>query len=532
MAPKDAPFKRRPWRLSLKLIYRMLVAPGIAVAMLVGAAAVSLGALGRIEGQFDELQARQLKVASTLGQQSRRLAVINTTLYRTIVVIESLDADSLAKTTRGMKEEVEAVRAELRLIRPMLDQHEAPRLDTVDAALEKYLGFALKAPETAVTNPGTAQSLLGNANRAFNEAGAAMEEVLKAANTSADGVAAEVKALVKQATWLVVGMAAVAAAAALAVAIWSVRDVVARVHSALAVSRAVADGHLDIQVPRSAGDEVGHLLESLRDTLNRLSGSMRDIQAATDAIRGASGEIAGGSQDLSSRTETAATSLEQTTALVAQLGATVDRSASVANEASRLAEGASTVAERGGQVVSGVVETMEQINASARRVFDIIGVIDGIAFQTNILALNAAVEAARAGEQGRGFAVVAGEVRTLAQRSAEAAREIKTLIGDSVARVDAGARLVGDAGMTMDEIVAAVQQVRRVIDEVAGIASAQTQSLADVQRAVSELDALTQQNAAMAEESAAASAQLKDQAGTLTAVVSKFRLPEATSSST
>ena len=262
---------------------------------------------------------------------------------------------------------------------------------------------------------------------------------------------------------------------------------------------------------------------SLQRSLGRLNAAMLSVSRSTGNIQTASGEIASGSTDLSQRTEQTASSLQQTAGAMAQLTGNVRQSAESASTANQLASSAVSAAQRGGEVVKQVVANMDQISSSSKRIADIIGTIDGIAFQTNILALNAAVEAARAGEQGRGFAVVASEVRSLAQRSAQAAREIKTLIGASVDKVDAGTRLVKDAGSTMGDIVASVQRVADIIREITSATQQQSQGIGQVNGAVNSLDQMTQQNAALVEESAAAAESLKDQAGRLNAVVARFR---------
>ncbi len=256
----------------------------------------------------------------------------------------------------------------------------------------------------------------------------------------------------------------------------------------------------------------------------RLHGTIGEVRHAVLAIDNAAGEIASGTNDLSARTERSASSLQQTASSMEVLNATVRHAAGNAETARELAETATRVATRGGEVMTRVVETMEQINDSSRRISDIIGTIDGIAFQTNILALNAAVEAARAGEQGRGFAVVAGEVRTLAQRSAQAAREIKALIGSSVEKVEAGTQLVGDAGSTMGDIVASVRRVGEVVTEISHAAREQTEGLGQIHTAIGQLDHMTQQNAALVEQSAAAALSMREQSARLTQAVSAFRL--------
>ncbi len=293
-----------------------------------------------------------------------------------------------------------------------------------------------------------------------------------------------------------------------------------------AAASRVADGDLG-PVPGAELAPAGSVLASLGAMQQSLARIVAQVRSASDSIATGSAQIATGNADLSQRTETQASNLAQTAASMDEMSASVRHNAETAQQATQLAGSASTVARQGGQVVGAVVATMQEISDSSRRIADITGVIDGIAFQTNILALNAAVEAARAGEQGRGFAVVAGEVRSLAHRAAEAAREIKTLIGNSVDKVEAGTRLVGDAGRTMDEIVAQVQRVADLIGEIGHATTEQTAGIAQVSTAVGGLDQATQQNAALVEESAAAAESLRQQAARLTTLVSVFRL-EAT----
>ncbi|MCH7344691.1 methyl-accepting chemotaxis protein [Pelomonas sp. CA6] len=286
----------------------------------------------------------------------------------------------------------------------------------------------------------------------------------------------------------------------------------------------IGAGDLRDEATQTRGDEVGDVQRALAQMKQSLRRVIGELRASSDSMQTASQEIASGNTDLSHRTEQTASNLQQAASSLAQLTTTVQQSADSARTANQLAGSAAEVAQRGGQVVSQVVSTMDEIDASAKKINDIIGVIDGIAFQTNILALNAAVEAARAGEQGRGFAVVAGEVRALAQRSAEAAKEIKSLIGNSVAKVEAGAQLVQDAGRTMGEIVASVQRVSDIIGEISASTVEQSQGIASVNGSVSQLDQMTQQNAALVEESAAAAESLSEQAGKLSHLVSQFQL--------
>ncbi|MBT9503439.1 MAG: hypothetical protein IV092_19505 [Burkholderiaceae bacterium] len=294
-----------------------------------------------------------------------------------------------------------------------------------------------------------------------------------------------------------------------------------QLEDALMLMRRVGGGDLRPVLTDAHPTSVVGVLASMTQGLGQLIGAVRDT---VDQLSSASTQIASSNTDLSQRTEAAASRLQQTCSSITQLSGNVGETAESARAANQLAESAASVAERGGNVVSEVVATMDEIQASSRRIGDIIGTIDGIAFQTNILALNAAVEAARAGEQGRGFAVVAAEVRALAQRSAQAAREIKGLIGSSVERVEAGSRLVSAAGSTMGEIVASVQRVSSIIGKITTAAGEQSSGIDEVNSAVSELEGMTQQNAALVEQSAAAAENLKEQAQRLTASVSAFRI--------
>ena len=309
---------------------------------------------------------------------------------------------------------------------------------------------------------------------------------------------------------------------------WVITHSVTRpLERAAAATRTMAGGDLSQPITSEGRDEVAELLQGLQHMQRSLHGVIGGLRQSALSIRTSSSEVAGGSQDLSSRTEQAAASLQQTASSMEQLSTNVRQNAESARTANQLVASAADAATRGGEVVTQVVATMEQISSSSGRIGDIIGVIDGIAFQTNILALNAAVEAARAGEQGRGFAVVASEVRSLAQRSAEAAREIKTLIGASVETVEGGAALVRHAGDSMQEIVASVKRVSDIIGEITAASSEQSDGIGQVNAAVSQLDEMTQQNAALVEQSAAAAESLNDHAVRLAEAVALSRLSES-----
>jgi len=323
---------------------------------------------------------------------------------------------------------------------------------------------------------------------------------------------------------LMIALGIIGVLAGVGLAIWITRSITRPLNEAVAVARQVAQGDLTTRINPVTTDETGQLLQALKEMNESLARTVGEVRNSTETIATASGEIASGNLDLSSRTEAQASSLEETASSMEELTQTVKQNADNARQANQLVVSASDVAVKGGQVVGQVVETMGSIKDSSRKIVDIIGVIDSIAFQTNILALNAAVEAARAGEQGRGFAVVATEVRNLAQRSAGAAKEIKALIGDSVEKVDAGSKLVDEAGETMNEIVTSVKQVADIMSEITAASQEQSSGIEQVNQAIGQMDEMTQQNAALVEEAAAAAQSMQDQAGSLSLAVSVFKL--------
>ena len=323
---------------------------------------------------------------------------------------------------------------------------------------------------------------------------------------------------------LVVLLLCVALAGAVALAVAFIRSITGPVADAVVVATAVADGDLSITVPVRGSNELGQLMQALSDMRERLATVVMQVRSGSEGVASASAEIASGNNDLSARTEQQASALEETASSMEELGSTVKQNADSSRQANQLAMNASSVAVKGGEVVGQVVETMKGINESSRKISDIIQVIDGIAFQTNILALNAAVEAARAGEQGRGFAVVASEVRSLAGRSADAAKEIKSLINASVERVEHGTELVDRAGVTMTEVVNSIKRVTDIMGEISAASNEQAMGVAQVGESVTQMDQATQQNAALVEEMAAAASSLKSQAHELVQVVAVFRL--------
>ena len=446
---------------------------------------------------------------------------------RTSAIVKSTDpslgqffAADIATTTK------EAAQLQQR-IEPLLD---SPEEKALWAEIQKARTLYLSSRDQAVKAKADGQA--EEAERlltqvflpATEQYTALIQRLLDMQRGSIDATAKNIDSVFRQSRLWLIGLGAAGLVLGALCAWWLTRGIVRPLSEAVRVARAVASSDLTSQVTVTSNDETGQLLQALKDMNASLAQVVGRVRSGTDSIATASGQIDAGNQDLSSRTEQQASALEETAASMEELTSTVKQNAENARQANQLAASASQTAAQGGQVVAGVVGTMKGINDSSRKISDIIGVIDGIAFQTNILALNAAVEAARAGEQGRGFAVVAGEVRALAQRSASAAKDIKGLIGDSVAKVEEGTQQVAEAGRTMDNLVQSVQRVSDLVAEISAASQEQSAGIDQVHQAISQMDSVTQQNAALVEEAAAATGSLKSQASQLSAAVSVFRI--------
>jgi len=412
---------------------------------------------------------------------------------------------------------------------PMIASPEEKRLyDTFRAEWAAYQAVEKKQIELSNGGesgfPAARDLSVGDAAKAFATVTATLQKSVELNLAGGDNATAAAEASYREALTIssIVIVVAVAIGAFLAYLV--TRSITAPIQTGLEVAKAVAEGDLTTRFDITGRDEPADLLKALQHMNERLVDIVSQVRHSSDSIATGSAEIAMGNSDLSQRTETQASNLEETAASMEELGSTVKTNSDTANQANRLAAEATQAAEKGGEVVGHVVSTMQEISASSRKISDIIGVIDGIAFQTNILALNAAVEAARAGEQGRGFAVVASEVRSLAQRSADAAKEIKTLIGTSVEKVENGTQLVDEAGSSMDGIVAQVKRVGALINEISSASMEQSSGINQIGDAVNQLDQVTQQNAALVEQSAAAAASLKAQSQQLADLVSVFKL--------
>jgi methyl-accepting chemotaxis protein len=501
--------------------------------------------LAKIAASVDTLEVQVVKQRQALEAAFRARAEAGALIAASNAI--SIDAKEIIAGIRlimlaGAQAEVDKAVAELREIEKRLlaaveRLHDglARQGKGAIAASAAAAGRAIRAGGESVTKVAAAKKSV----LASDAAAAALMQRLKAiASAQASAGEAQVKSLaarqeevvgavdarVRTAFLLIVGIALAVSALLAVLSALIIRSIARPVGEAQANLERIAGGDLTADIEARSRDEIGLMTVAMAQMRRQLVDTVGRIRAASESIASASGEIASGNQDLSSRSEEQASSLEETAASMEELTATVKQNAQNAQQASELAASASDVAARGGQVVSQVVDTMQAINASSKKIADIISVIDGIAFQTNILALNAAVEAARAGEQGRGFAVVASEVRSLAQRSAAAAKEIKGLIEDSVGKVRAGAKLVESAGATMDEIVSSVQRVSGIVAEITAASREQSGGIEQVNQAITQMDQATQQNAALVEQSAAAAEAMKEQAQALVATVSVFLL--------
>ncbi len=504
---------------------------GFALVILAGLVMALVGSLQLFAIKRDTallVQDRMVK-ANQFGQVSVH---INTMANAVRNVLLSNDA----KDKQSEKQRIDEARAANNALLQQLEQ--TVLLPAARAQLQKING--IRASYSAAIDKVIALDLQGSGDEArallrtearplLGTYFGALDEAIQAQQADMKKLAQHTEEAANSTAWLLATIAGLAAVAGIAIAWLLTRSLTRQLGGepeyAASVAREIAAGNLAVQVQLRAGDERS-LLAAMRTMRDSLAQVVNRVRQGSESVATASSQIAQGNQDLSGRTEAQASALQQTAASMEQLGSTVRHNADNARAANQLAQSASTVAVQGGEVVAQVVDTMRGINDASRKIADIIQVIDGIAFQTNILALNAAVEAARAGEQGRGFAVVAGEVRSLAQRSAAAAKEIKELITDSVGRVEQGTQLVDRAGSTMDEVVASIRRVTDLMGEISAASGEQSQGVAQVGEAVQQMDQVTQQNAALVEEMAAAASSLSGQAQDLVQAVGVFTLAQ------
>ncbi len=517
---------------NLKIGPRLALAFGVVLSLLCVMAGVSAWQMGKLSANTQEYATdlvpsfqSQHQLTLDLGQERRKE-------YRHILAKDDADRDKVETAIAGYRKAV-ADQLDKYEKGDVSDAEDKRRLDKVRSALAAY--YAQWEPlrvlsRQSATDPAkrdeAAALMTGASSKAFGDVETAVQDWWNYNVQLSDDETRASKATYDDARLTLIALVAAALALGGFAAVTITRSITGPIGRAVQVATTVAAGDLSSRIVVQGNDETAQLLRALSRMNDSLAQIVGQVRASSESIATGSAQIATGNQDLSQRTEEQASNLQQTAASMEELSGTVRASAETAGQASQLAAGASAAAVKGGEMVGTVVHTMQDITASSRKIADIIGVIDGIAFQTNILALNAAVEAARAGEQGRGFAVVASEVRSLASRSADAAREIKSLIGASVEKVEAGTRQVDAAGASMADIVSQVRRVSDMITEISNAAGEQSTGIAQVGHAVAQLDQVTQQNAALVEESAAAAESLRTQAANLAQAVRVFTLAQ------
>jgi methyl-accepting chemotaxis protein len=478
---------------------------------------VSIGAANKTIIERDWVSASAAQVIDTAAREDAR---------RTMALFV-LEKTARAKSYEKIDQNKKAIDAALATLSKVLDNPaEKALLDKIAAARAAYSVSFLKVADQveADNKEGAATMMTGETFTLLDNLLELTRALVDQQKKDIEEGGAMAQKDIEFSRWMMIGAGIVAFLASAGLAFWITESITAPLDKAVAVAKSVAAGDLTTYISVDSDDETGQLLGALKEMNDALALTVGNVRRSTETISTASHEIASGNADLSSRTESQASSLEETASSMEELTSTVKQNADNARQANQLVISASSVAVRGGQVVSQVVDTMASIKESSRKIVDIIGVIDGIAFQTNILALNAAVEAARAGEQGRGFAVVASEVRNLAQRSAGAAKEIKTLIGDSVEKVDGGSKLVDEAGQTMELIVTSVKQVADIMSEITAASEEQSLGIEQVNEAITQMDEMTMQNAALVEQAAAAAQSMQDEAQVLSKAVAVFTL--------
>ena len=518
------------WLRELKLSTKLGLAFASVLALTVCVGVFSIVKLAEVNRTANELSSRWMPSMRVIQDIKSQIARVRTREFQYIISTEQADMDKYDKVIANDLVDLGKMQAEY--VQLLATPEEKELYAAFVSMWERYMAEDAKIRAAARANDDVAAKALirGESNKLIVALRGQVDKLVALYGTGGTQAAQDGEHLYKSArTWIFSLLAASVALGALGAALitrWLMRRLGGEPDYAAGIANRIAAGELSVEVRTAPGDDSSLLyaMSSMRASLANIVGQVR---VATDTIASASDQIVAGNLDLSARTEQQASSLEETAASMEELTSTVKQNSASARQANQLALTASGIAEKGGSVVGQVVQTMGSINASARKIVDIIGVIDGIAFQTNILALNAAVEAARAGEQGRGFAVVASEVRNLAQRSAAAAKEIKVLIGDSVNQVEAGSMLVSQAGATMEEVVVSVRRVTEIMSEITLAGQEQSAGIEQVNQAIAQMDSVTQQNAALVEEATAASQSMRVQAGGLDSLVSIFTLDGA-----
>jgi methyl-accepting chemotaxis protein len=513
----------------MRIWHKILVAPAVAIVFLLALGAVSWQMLNRQSAALDELARVRMAATQAAADASGDFSEVHSNVYRLFTWIANLKDDQIKKTNGEQRAKLDEMTRTLAAVaaQPAMTAPEKKLIADIQPKIAKYRKLMDDAIDISSMDVATGAMSMQAADAQYVAVLKELDTLVQLEKKLAGDSYEQAASAARTAMGVLLAILGAAVVSSMALALAMSRAIVTPLHHAIRAADQIARGDLSVEVKARGTDETADLLHALSAMAQNLRQLVSEVNNGAHMVADTSAQIAQGNQDLSQRTEEQASTLEETASSMEELTSTVSLNAQNARQASQLAVGASEVARKGGQVVGQVVSTMTGISASSRKIADIIGVIDGIAFQTNILALNAAVEAARAGEQGRGFAVVAAEVRNLAQRSAGAAKEIKTLIGESVDKVDAGTKLVDAAGRTMEEIVASVKKVSDLIAEIAAASEEQDAGIQQVNTAVTQMDQVVQQNASLVEEAAAATESMKGQAASLLQMVGRFKLSDA-----
>jgi methyl-accepting chemotaxis protein len=513
----------------MKLTTRILIPAGVGLVATIAAGAIGLLAMNRMAAMLKATTDHELATYNQALQLKSALGESQAFVYRQVTLAGSLSAEQIKQARAAIAASIKAQQEQIKALQGAVapESESAGALAAIGTDLAKYAGATDQAVDMASLDPNTGVAAMQSADALFHRNAEHLDKVVQQSDAAVQAAFAQIIDTRARLVAVDIAMTLAAILATIATTVLAIRKITADIQACSGVANRVADGELSGTSLHFHNHEMGELLRNLDQMKAGLRRVLGEVQSGIEAMKNATREIAQGNDDLSRRTEQQASNLDTTTQSMAKMATAIELSAGHARRAESLVESASAVAARGGDVVGEVVQRMSEIQSSSRKIAEIIGVIDGIAFQTNILALNAAVEAARAGEQGRGFAVVAGEVRNLAQRSALAAREIKDLISNSVEKVEAGSHLVNDAGQTMTEIVRQVREVTDLISEITAATQVQSTDAVAVNRAVEQLDTMTQQNAALAEQSAAAAQSLRQHAENLASAVGVFKMKDA-----
>ncbi len=508
--------------------FRMIGAIAVVLALLLLVGGAGMFGMFRIHQLSAEVIDESMAVVDRVA--GLRFDMAQVRRHEKDMIIQYEKPEQIRQIRASWEKDMQKIEGRVSELSSALSEERRPQLQKAGEHLKSYRnmfgGIARQLEDSAYETATIANRMSGRAVAEFEEADKLLTQIDEGVRAEAEASNASRNAMLDRMLFIFAGLVVLALAIVVPLTLLNMQAICRPLEQARQLAQAIASSDLSQRMQVEGNDEVADLQRALEQMRDSLAGMVGQLREAGESIATASSEIATGNQDLSNRTEQTAGNVQQTVSAIGALSSNVQQTAGSAQTANQLVATASQAAQRGGSVVTQAVTSMHSISASSRKINDIIGVIDGIAFQTNILALNAAVEAARAGEQGRGFAVVASEVRSLAGRSAEAAKEIKALIGASVTAVDGGVRQVEEAGGVMQEIVAGVQRVRDIIGEITVAANSQSTGIGDVNSSVQEIDRMTQQNAALVEESAAAAQSMREQADRLASIVRQFQLEE------